>query len=48
MPSVDLMKANQDKYDFNKIVTHKYHLTEALEGLSQFMKPDSMKVIIYP
>jgi threonine dehydrogenase-like Zn-dependent dehydrogenase len=48
MPSVNLMKANQDKYDFNKIVTHKYHLTQALEGVLQFMSPDSMKVIIYP
>ena len=48
MPSVNLLKVNQDKYDFNKIVTHKYHLTDALEGLFQFRKPDSMKVVIYP
>jgi threonine dehydrogenase-like Zn-dependent dehydrogenase len=48
MPSVKLMQANQDKYDFNKIVTHKYHLPDALEGLFQFRKPDSMKVVIYP
>jgi threonine dehydrogenase-like Zn-dependent dehydrogenase len=48
IPSVNLMKANQDRYNFNKIVTHKFELTKALDGLLQFMKPDSMKVVIHP
>jgi len=48
IPSVNLLMANRDKYDFDKIVTHKFHFTEALEGLFQSMKPDSMKVIIHP
>jgi threonine dehydrogenase-like Zn-dependent dehydrogenase len=48
MPSVNLMKANQDKYNFNNIVTHKFPLAKALDGLFQFMKPDSMKVVICP
>jgi threonine dehydrogenase-like Zn-dependent dehydrogenase len=47
IPSVNLLMANRDKYDFDKIVTHKYHFTKALEGLLQSMKPDCMKVIIY-
>jgi L-iditol 2-dehydrogenase len=48
MPSVNLMMANRDKYDFDKIVTHQYHFTDALEGLFQSMKPESMKVVIHP
>lgn len=47
IPSVNLLMANRAKYNFDKIVTHKFHFTESLEGLFQSMKPDSMKVIIY-
>jgi L-iditol 2-dehydrogenase len=48
IPSVKLMQENQGKYDFNKIVTHRFPLSRALDGLHQFMKPDSMKVVISP
>lgn len=48
IPSVNLLMANRAKYDFDKIVTHTYHFTDALEGLFQSMKPESMKVAIYP
>lgn len=48
MPSVNLMRANRDKYDFDKIVSHRFPLKDAKEALFQFMKPESMKVVIYP
>ena len=48
IPSVKLMQANLEKYDFNKIVTHRFPLTRAFDGLCQSMKGDSMKVVISP
>jgi threonine dehydrogenase-like Zn-dependent dehydrogenase len=42
------MRANRDKYDFDKIVSHRFPLKDAKEALFQFMKPESMKVVIYP
>jgi L-iditol 2-dehydrogenase len=46
MPSVKLMQANRDRFDFDGIVTHRYHFTQALDGLLKSMSPDCMKVVI--
>jgi threonine dehydrogenase-like Zn-dependent dehydrogenase len=48
MPSVNLLVANRDRFDFDKIVTHKYSYSKALEGLEKSMSMDSMKVVIQP
>jgi threonine dehydrogenase-like Zn-dependent dehydrogenase len=48
MPSVKLMMANKDRFDFDKMVSHRFPLKDAKGGLLQFMKPESMKVVIYP
>lgn len=47
IPSIKLMTVNRNKYDFDKIVTHRYRYTDALDGLLKSMEPDSMKVAIY-
>jgi len=47
MPSINLLMANRDRYDFDKIVTHSYHFTDSLEGLLKSMSPDCMKVVIH-
>jgi threonine dehydrogenase-like Zn-dependent dehydrogenase len=47
MPSINLLTANRDRYDFDKIVTHSYHFTDSLEGLLKSMSPDCMKVVIH-
>lgn len=46
VPSMELMVLNQDRYDFNKLVTHRYHFTDALQGLMKSMEPDCMKVVL--
>ena len=33
---------------FNKIVTHRYKIDDALEGLKRSTQPDTMKVVIEP
>jgi len=48
MPSVKLMQENQGKYDFNKVVSHRFPLSRASDGVSCFMDPASMKVVICP
>ncbi len=48
IPSINLLMANRDRFDFDKIVTHKYHFSKALEGLEKSMNLDSMKVVIQP
>jgi threonine dehydrogenase-like Zn-dependent dehydrogenase len=45
IPSVKLLTANRDKYDFTKIVTHRYDFRKAEEALLMSMGLDSMKVI---
>ena len=47
IPSINLLVANRDRYDFDKLVTHSYHFTESLEGLLKSMSPDCMKVVIH-
>ena len=47
MPSINLLMANRDRYDFDKIVTHSFHFTDSLEGLLKSMSPDRMKVVIH-
>jgi hypothetical protein len=46
MPSIELMQANRDRFDFDGIVTHRYHFTQSLDGLLKSMSPDYMKVVI--
>jgi threonine dehydrogenase-like Zn-dependent dehydrogenase len=46
MPSIELMQANRDRFDFDAIVTHRYHFTKSLDGLLKSMSPDCMKVVI--
>jgi threonine dehydrogenase-like Zn-dependent dehydrogenase len=46
MPSIDLMLANRDRFDFNNIITHRFPFTKSLEGLLLSMQPDCMKVVI--
>lgn len=46
LPSMKLMQINSDKYDFNKIVTHRYNLGDAKQAVLKAMEPDSMKVVI--
>lgn len=48
MPSVNLLVANRNRFDFDKIVTYKYSYSKALEGLEKSMSMDSMKVVIQP
>ncbi|UCF96798.1 MAG: zinc-binding dehydrogenase [Spirochaetaceae bacterium] len=48
IPSIDLMMKNRDRFDFDSIVTHRYHFRDSLEGLIQSMRPNSMKVVIHP
>jgi L-iditol 2-dehydrogenase len=46
MPSMELMVANRDRFDFDALVTHRYHFTQSLDGLLKSMSPDCMKVVI--
>jgi threonine dehydrogenase-like Zn-dependent dehydrogenase len=46
IPSVKLLMANREKYDFTKIVTHRYDFRKAEEALRVSMGLDSMKVVI--
>jgi L-iditol 2-dehydrogenase len=48
MPSVNLLVANRDRFDFDTIVSHRYSFSNALEGLEKSMSMDSMKVVIQP
>ena len=45
IPSVKLLMTNRGKYDFTKIVTHRYDFRKAEEALQMSMGLDSMKVI---
>lgn len=46
MPSIELMMANRDRFNFDKIVSHQYSFFQSEEGLLKSMQPDSMKVVI--
>ena len=46
-PSMNLLAANRDRYDFDRLVTHSYHFTQSLDGLLKSMSPESMKVVIH-
>jgi len=48
MPSIQLMMANRDRFDFDGIITHKFPFTQSLKGLLKSMEPDCMKVAIIP
>ena len=47
LPSMVLLHANREKYDFDAIITHRYPYTEALAGLEKSMETESMKVAIH-
>jgi len=47
IPSINLLVANRDRYDFDKLGRHSYHYTQAPEGLKKSMSPDCMKVVIH-
>ena len=48
IPSLKLMSRNSNIFNFDKIVSHKYKIDKAEEGLKKSMALDSMKVIIEP
>ena len=43
-PSLKLMERCADQFPFDEIVTHKYPLDKAEEGLKRSFEPDTMKV----
>lgn len=46
--SLKLFKQYAKWIPFNKIVTHRYKIDDALEGLKRSTQPDTMKVVIEP
>ncbi|HAH87691.1 MAG: zinc-binding dehydrogenase [Armatimonadota bacterium] len=47
-PSLKLMERYADVFPFSEIVTHKYPINRAEEGLKRSFEPDTMKVVITP
>jgi L-iditol 2-dehydrogenase len=48
IPTINLLRNNMKIYNFAKLVTHRYKIKQAEEGLLKSMEPDSMKVVIVP
>jgi L-iditol 2-dehydrogenase len=46
LPSMKVMQVNSDKYDFDKIVTHRFGFLDAEKAVLKSMEPDSMKVVV--
>jgi len=46
MPSIELMMANRNRFDFDKIVSHRYPIEHSLDALLKSMESESMKVVI--
>jgi L-iditol 2-dehydrogenase len=46
IPSIKLLMANRDKYNFQQLTTHRFHFSRAEEALKTAMGLESMKVVI--